>query len=306
MQAVVVKTGDTTPTDKFHRSVYSWEPGREPKLIVDGHFLEVIRLSDDEFAATWYTENNENSPVAFITLNTSGLIAKPLMLPPSGPTGWGGCEGDTHHVVCIGNLPTMKVDDKDYDEMGFSAVLVIDLEQRKTSWFPVEHQAYFYFNPARKLIYVGDLPAYSVSSLVEVFDLAGNKRGKANVLDMTMSPSGHFADSLQEDGADSWEVYDAASKKVLLAFGCDKPGCKPGDRYQNHHWNPVFDGQVVALNADGAYGKGGTCDVYQSLPPRLVKRVPCGGLPVYDWSRDGRELITLSYEESTFHRESVN
>jgi hypothetical protein len=93
---------------------------------------------------------------------------------------------------------------------------------------------------------------------------------------------------------------------VLLAFHCDKPECKLGDQIENHYWNPVFDGQVVALNSGGAYGKGGTCDVYQTSPPRLVKRVTCDGLPAYDWSRDGRELITISYVGSKFHREPVN
>jgi hypothetical protein len=147
--SLLVKTGDITPTDRFQRSLYLWQPSKEPKLIVAGHFLEVIRLSDDEFAATWYSENNENSPVAFVTLNARGLISQPLMLPAGGPTGWGGCEGDTRHVACIGNLPGMKTDDKEHDEMGFSAVLVIDLEQRKTSWFPVKHQTSFHFDPAR-------------------------------------------------------------------------------------------------------------------------------------------------------------
>lgn len=113
--SLVVKTGDITPSDRFQRSLYLWEPSKEPKLIVSGHFLEVIRLSDDDFAATWYSKNSENSPVAFVTLNAHGHILKPLMLPPSGPTGWGGCEGNTRYVACIGNLPEMREGDKDYD-----------------------------------------------------------------------------------------------------------------------------------------------------------------------------------------------
>lgn len=305
--SLIVKTGDITPTDRFQRSLYLWEPGKEPKLIVSGHFLDVTRLSDDDFAATWYSKNTENSPVAFVTLNARGHISQPLMLPPSGPIGWGGCEGNTRYVACIGNLPEMRADDKDYDEMGFTAVLVIDLEQHKTSWFPVKHQTYFHFDPARRQIYVSDdQPNLNLDSRVESFGLAGNERGEARVLDMTLSPSGHFADSLQEDGADSWEIYDAASKSVLLAFGCDKPGCKSGDRQEGHYWNPVFDGQFVALGTGGAYGKGGMCDVYQAAPPRLVKSVPCGGLPVIDWSRDGRELITIKYEGGGYRRELIN
>ena len=201
----------------------------------------------------------------------------------------------------------MRADDKDYDEMGFSAVLVIDLEQKKTSWFPVKHQTYFHFDPARRQIYVsGDQTNLNLSSRVESFDLAGSGRREAHVLDMTLSPSGHFADSLQEDGAESWEVYDAASKRALLAFGCDKPGCKLGDRQEGHYWNPVFDGQFVALREGGAYGKGGMCDVYQAAQSRLVKSVPCDGLPVFDWSRDGCELITIKYEGGEYRRELVN
>jgi hypothetical protein len=305
--SLVVKTGDTTPSDRFQRSLYLWEPGKEPKLLVSGHFLEVIRLSDDDFAATWYLTNSENSPVAFVTLNANGHILQPLMLPPSGPTGWGGCEGNTRYVACIGNLPKMRADDKDYDEMGFSAVLIIDLKQQKTSWFPVKHQTYFHFDPVRKHIYVSDdQHDLNLNSRAESFDLVGNTLGEAHVLDLTLSPSGHFADSLQEDGADSWEVYDAASKRALLTFGCDKPGCKPGDRQEGHYWNPVFDGQFVALRTGGAYDYGGICDVYQAEPPRLVKSVPCAGLPVFDWSRDGRELITIKYEGGEYRRELIN
>jgi hypothetical protein len=305
--SLVVKTGDITPTDKFRRSLFMWEPGKEPKLILSGHFLDVIRLSDDDFAATWYSKNIENSPVAFVTLNARGHISQPLLLPPSGPTGWGGCEGNTRYVACIGNLPEMRADDKDYDEVGFTAVIVMDLEQQKTSWFPVKHQTYFHFDPARRRIYVSeDQPNLNLGSRVESFDLAGNALGEAHVLDMTLSPSGHFADSLQEDGADSREIYDVASKRVLLAFGCDKPGCKAGDRQEGHYWNPIFDGQFVALGTGGAYGEAGMCDVYQAAPPRLVKSVPCDGLPVFDWSRDGRELITIKYEGGGYRRELIN
>ena len=125
-------------------------------------------------------------------------------------------------MACIGNLPKMRADDKDYDEMGFSAVLIIDLKQQKTSWFPVKHQTYFHFDPVRKHIYVSDdQHDLNLNSRAESFDLVGNTLGEAHVLDLTLSPSGHFADSLQEDGADSWEVYDAASKRALLTFGCD-------------------------------------------------------------------------------------
>jgi hypothetical protein len=230
--------------------------------------LDVTRLSDDTFAAYYF----DNKKEAIVTLNSQGLISQPLMLPQGGPTGWGGCDGNTRIIVCIGNPPGTSFDYKEYDEMGFSAVLVIDLEQRKTSWFPVKHQTYFHFDPALKLIYVGDLAAPSMNSPLESFDLAGNRRGRANVWNTSLSPSGHFAGSLQEDGSESWKVYDVASKKVLLAFHCDKPECKLGDQIENHYWNPVFDGQVVALNSGGAYGKGGTCDVYQTSPPRLVKR----------------------------------
>ena len=287
--------------DARHRSLYSWEPGKAPKLIFEGGNLDVIRLSGDTFAA-WYSQNNQE---AIVTLNAQGLIAQPLMLPQGGPTGWGACEGDPRNIVCIGDPPGMGAEDKDYDEMGFSAVLVIDLGQRKTSWFPVKHQTYFHFDPARERIYVSDLAGPSLSSPVEFFNLAGNVGG-ASVSDMTLSRSGRFTESLQEDGSEFWAIRDSTSKKVLLAFNCDKPECKPGDRYEDHYWNPVFDGQVVALNLGGAYGKGGTCDVYQCSPPRLVKRIPCDGLPVYDWSRDGRELITISYEGGKFHREPVN
>jgi hypothetical protein len=305
MRSVFVKTGDITPTDRFQRSLYLWEPGKQPKLIVSGHFLDVIRLSNNEFAAAWYSKNSENSPVEFVTLNAQGNISQPLLLPPSGPTGWGGCGGNTRYVACVGNLPEMKADDKDYDEMGFSAVLVIDLEKQKTSWFPVKHQTLFHFDAALKRIYVSeDQDHLNLSSSVESFDLGGNALGEAHVLDMTLSPSGHFADSLQEDGADSWEVYDVASKRVLLSFGCDKPGCKRGDRQEGHYWNPVLDGQFVALRMGG--GTSGMCDVYQAATARLVKSVSCGGLAVFDWSRDGRELITIKYEGGEYRRELIN
>ena len=305
-QSLVVKVGEITPSDKFHRSLYSWEPGQQPKLIIAGHFLEAIRLSDDEFAAEWYSENNESSPVEFVTLNVSGLTSQPINLPPSGPAGWGGCEGNLHYVVCIGNVPTMKVDDKDYDEMGFTAVLVIDLEQRKTSWFPVQHQTYFRYNSLRKLIYVGDFVNPTMSSPMTSFDLSGHEHGATEAWDVFLSPSGHFAESLQEDGSETWSVYEASSKKTLFAFNCDKPECKVGDREESHYWNPVFDGQFVALGSGGAGGRGGTCDIYQISPPSLLKEYPCDGLPVVDWSRDGRKLITIQGLGGKFHSEAVN
>lgn len=304
---LLVKTGEITPVDQFQRSLYLWEPGTAPKQVISGHFLEVARLSDDDFAASWYSRNSEDSPVAFVTLNARGRVSQRLILPPSGPTGWGGCEGDTQYVACIGNPPGTKADDKDYDEMGFSAVLVIDLKQQKTSWFPVGHRTYFHFDPAHERVYVSDDQAnLNLNSKVQTFDLGGKARGTAFALNMTLSPSGHYAGSLSEDGADSWEIYDATSRRALLSFGCDKPGCKVGDHQEGHLWNPVIDGQFVALETGGAYGNGGTCDVYQSARSLLVKSVPCDGLPVVDWSRDGREIITIKYEGGEYRRELIN
>jgi hypothetical protein len=98
---------------------------------------------------------------------------------------------------------------------------------------------------------------------------------------MPLSPSGRFVESLQEDGAESWEVYEAESMKVLLTFNCDRPECKEGDRHE-HQWNPKFTDQMIAIRSGGAYGKGGACDVYKLSPPYLMKTIPCGGLPVYD------------------------
>ncbi len=188
--------------------------------------------------------------------------------------------------------------------MAFSAVLAVNLKSGKTSWFPVGHQTYFHFLSDRKLIYVCDRP--SLGSPVAVFDLAGRARGRAKGWDMLMSPSGQFTEFLQEDGAVFWYVYDHTSRRKLLAFNCDEPECRIGERSEGHQWNPKFDDQIVALTTEGVYGSDGTCDVYQVTPPRLVKRLPCGGLPVVDWSRDGRELITIKYEGGEYQQILVN
>jgi len=200
----------------------------------------------------------------------------------------------------------MTFEDSDYEEMGFTAVIVIDLVHRKTIWFPVGNRTGFRFDLRRKMIYVIDWTAPSIHGSVVAFDLSGKEHGAAQWWDiMPLSPSGRFAESLQEDGSESWEVYDASDKKMLVAFNCDRAECKLGDRYEQQ-WNPVFTDQMVALNSGGAYGKDGTCDLYQFSPPRLVKTFPCSGLPVYDWSRDGREFVTLEYEGGKLRREPVN
>jgi hypothetical protein len=283
------------------RSIYSWVPDKEPRLIVEGRDLDMTRLSDDIFAA-WYTEPSQE---VIVTLNAQQLISPPLTLPNGGLTGWVACEGDVQHVVCLGNRPGMGIEDNDYDEMGFSAVLVIDLLKRTTSWFPLKDKTYFRFDPKRQMIYFGN----SQHSVV-AFDLAGKEHGSVYLSALRRpSPSEHFAESLQEDG-EEWEVYDAASNKVVFAFNCSTPECKNGDldlESDGRNWNPKIDGQFVALWSSGrAYGAGDTCDIYQSASASLVKRFPCGGLPVFDWSRDGRELVTLSYIGGTLHREVVN
>jgi len=295
--SIVIKAAD-----RVHRSLYSWESGNAPKLIVEGRLLDITRLSDDTFAA-WYSDNNEEE---FVTLDAQKLTSQPLTLSKGGPTGWKGCTGDTVHVVCVGDRPRMTVEDKDYDEMGFTAVLVIDLVHRKTTWFPVGHRTRFRFDLGRKMIYVIDWTAPSIHTQVIAFDLAGKVRGALQSWDvMPLSPSGRFAESLQEDGSESWEVYDASNKKMLLAFNCDRADCKVGDR-DDQHWNPMYTDQLIALRSEQAYFKDGACDLYQVSPPRLVRTIPCSGLPVYDWSRDGRELVTLQYEGGELRREPVN
>ena len=96
-----------------------------------------------------------------------------------------GCEGEMVRIVCIGNRPGMSIEDKDYDEMGFSAVLIIDLMRQKTSWFPVKGRTRFRFDPTRKIIYVSDFISPSSPSSVEAFDLAGKTLGPAKMSDMT-------------------------------------------------------------------------------------------------------------------------
>jgi len=34
-------------------------------------------------------------------------------------------------------------------------------------------------------------------------------------------------------------------------------------------------------------------DIYQTSPPHLLNSFLCDGLVFYDWSRDGKELITV-------------
>ncbi|HEX3880758.1 MAG TPA: hypothetical protein VHW24_27440 [Bryobacteraceae bacterium] len=155
------------------------------------------------------------------------------------------------------------------------------------------------------MIYVVDQTSASSHSSVAAFDLSGNEQGSAHLSDiMPPSPSGRFAESLQEDGSGSWKVYEF-NLRVLLSFNCDRPRCKQGDR-DTQHWNPKLNDQMIALRTGGAFGKGGACDVYQLSPAHLLKTVRCVGLPVYDWSRDGREIVTLEYEGGRLRREPVN
>lgn len=75
--------------DIDHRSLYSWEPGNAPSVIIEGRDLDITRLSDDTFAA-WYSDNNRQE---IVTLDAQKLIPQPLKFPNGGPSGWGGCEG---------------------------------------------------------------------------------------------------------------------------------------------------------------------------------------------------------------------
>lgn len=297
--AMVIKAA----SGSHYRSLYSWEPGNAPKLMITGWDLDITRLSDDSFAA-WYSDYAERE--YFVTLDAQKLITPPMKLPKGGPRGWFFCEGDTQTVVCEGDPPGMTVADKDYDEMGFSAVLVIALREHKTTWFPVKHRTRIRFDPAHEMIYAIDWDSPSSHRPATAFDLTGRDLGTASLSDvMPSSPSGRFVESLQEDGAESWDVYEAASMRNLLPFNCERPECKEGDR-DDQHWNPKFTDQMVALRTGGAFGKGGECDIYQVLPPHLLKTVPCGGLPVYDWTRDGRALVTIQYEGNIFRRQPVN
>lgn len=289
--------------DAKNRYLFSWQVGQAPKLITVGRDLDVTRLANNTFAA-WYFDGGQEK---LVTLDGQKLLSKPLFLPNGGPTGWQSCTGNIVRVVCIGNLPTTRADD--YDEMGFTAVLVVNLETRKMNWFPVDDRTYFRFDPTREMIYVADDIYASRKIRVRQFDLAGDDKGSAHLSDVMMpSPSGQFLETLQEDGSEFWAVYEASTMKPLLSFNCDRPGCREGDRDEdNQHWNPKFSHQIVVIRDGGAYGIGGACDVYQLLDrPHLLKTVPCEGLPVYDWSRDGKALLTIQYEGGRFSSQPIN
>jgi hypothetical protein len=281
------------------RAAYAWEPGQQPKLLVQGNGLEITRLSDDSFAA-WYSDGDEQTSV--VTFNAQQLTLQPLGLPKS-PSGWGRCEGNTEVLVCIGDRPGMSPND--VDEMGFTAVLVVDLAERKTSWFDVRHRTDYRLDASRKLIYVSDRDTHD--RVVEIFNLRGETLGPSDQSHLqATSPSGRFIESLQVDGGEAWQIYELATRQQLFAFNCGGPDCKMGD-HDDSYWNPVIDGQfAVVRDAGKPYGKGSSCDVYQASPPRLVKSFPCNTLIKYDWSRDGKELITLEWDGGSYHRESVN
>jgi len=281
------------------RAAYAWEPGQQPKLLVQGNGLEITRLSDDSFAA-WYSDSDEQTSV--VTFNAQQLTLQPLGLPKS-PSRWGRCEGNADVLVCLGNRPGMNPND--VDEMGFTAVLVVDLAERKTSWFDVGHRTDYRLDASRKLIYVGD--QYAHDRVVEIFNLKGETLGPSDQSHLQApSPSGRFIESLPVDGAEAWQIYELATRQQLFAFNCGGPDCKMGD-HNDSYWNPVIDGQfAVVRDAGKAYGKGSSCDVYQASPARLVKSFPCNTLIQYDWSRDGKELITLEWDGGRYHRESVN
>jgi hypothetical protein len=288
--------------DAYHRSVYSWQPGKAPILIVKGRDLDITRLSDNIFAA-WFSDDDQEQ---IVTLNGKKIVSQPLVLPNGGPRGWGSCEGDSHQVVCIGDRPGMTEQDKDYDETGFTAVLVVNLATRQTDWFSVGDRTHFRFDQKRQMVYVVDWDSPSPHVPVEAFDLSGKNRGRTQLRDvMPSSPTGQYVESLTEDGSESWEVYEAATMKPLIKFNCDEAGCKEGDNDYTP-WNPKFAHQIVVNRSGGAYGKGGACDIYELSPPHLLKTVPCEGLPVYDWTRDGREVVTLQEEGNIFRPQSVN
>jgi hypothetical protein len=294
-------------TDKFLRAAYSWVPGQKPRLLVQGNMLEITRLSDDSFAA-WYSEGTSDSdnPRFMVTFNARQLTSQPLALPKA-LMGWGSCKGNDEVVVCLGNRPGMTLEDKDFDEMAFNAVLVIDLVQRRTDWFPVDHRTDYRLDVAHKLIYVSDWVPMPSRRLVDVFNFKGERLRNSQESDLqAKSPSGRFLESVQEEGEEAWQIYDNANGKELLAFNCDKPGCKDG-YHNDYYWNPVIDGQVAVVRDGGqGYGKGTTCDVYQVSPPQLLKSIPCDGFPSYDWSRDGKELIILDESSGMLHRERMN
>jgi hypothetical protein len=288
--------------DAYHRSVYSWQPGNTPVLIIEGSDLDLTRLSDNTFAV-WFSDGHQEQ---IVTLNENKVISRPLVLPNGGPRGWRACEGDSHYVVCMGDRPGMKEQDRDYDEMGFTAVLVVELATRKINWFPVGDRTRIRFDRKHEMIYVVDWDSASSHGPVEAFDLAGKDRGPAPWREiLPSSPAGQYVESLAEDGSESWEVSEASTMAPLLRFNCEQAGCREGDNYEAL-WNPKFTDQIVAIRIGGAYGKGGACDIYQLSPPRPLKTVPCVGLPDYDWSRNGRELITLTGEGNILLREPVN
>ena len=283
--------------DRDVRAAYAWEPGQQPKLLVQGNMLEITRLSDDSFAA-WYSDTDKQTFV--VTFNAQQLTSQPLALPKA-VSGWGRCAGNVELLVCLGDKPDMNPEE--VDEMGFTAVLVVDLARRKPSWFAVGHRTDFRLDLPRKSIYVGD----GYPRRVEIFNLKGEDLGPGDESHLqTTSPSGRFTESIPEDGAESWQIYEQATRQELFAFNCGGPGCKTGD-HGDSYWNPVMDGQFAVVRDGGKpYGKDSSCDVYQASPPHLVKSFPCNSLIQYDWSRDGKELIMVEFDGGTYHRETVN
>jgi hypothetical protein len=74
--SIVIKAA----ADRDHRSLYSWDAGKGPKLIVEGGDLDITRLSDDTFAA-WYSDNNQEE---IVTLDAQKLISQPTTDSPEG------------------------------------------------------------------------------------------------------------------------------------------------------------------------------------------------------------------------------
>ncbi len=96
---------------------------------------------------------------------------------------------------------------------------------------------------------------------------------------------------------DTWAVNRARDMKPLLKFNCNQPGCRVGDDSENS-WNPVLDGEIAVLAEK--------CEIYDVGTRTLIKSFPCEGQPAYDWSRDGKKLVTLSYEGALYSVHDVH
>jgi len=278
------------------RSAYLYNPStRTLEKLITAKMVSVFRQAGgDTFVVAWSAPDGPK----YALLDAQGQMsaAKEFRISPES---WPSCGASRRYLVCATDRPGLTEADADFNPLGYTAFLVLELATNSSRVYRVPSPtSYITFSSNDDLVYTSsELSENARANVVTAFDLNGRKRAVHKDWKGTnFSVRNRFAIPFLHEGGLDWEVYETRSWRPVLSI---KSSEFEGEINWGE-WNPVQENLLSVWRRQMSDNKFEVdfLEVYNVETGKKVYSIKidsnnADSKAVHAWSRDGHRLMVL-------------